>query len=107
MRIGDLKKRIMLQSPSVAADGMGGQSVTWTNVKEVWGAIWPTSASEVMSAQSAVLSVSHRIRIRYRSDITAAWRIYYTDGGKHYNIVSIIDPNMRHWILDLMCLETT
>ena len=68
VRIGDLKKRIMLQSPSVAADGMGGQSVTWTDVKEVWAAIWPTSASEVMSAQSAVLSVSHRIRIRYRID---------------------------------------
>lgn len=107
MRIGDLKKRIMLQSVTEAADGMGGMTQTWADVAEVWGAIWPTSASEVMSAQSAVLSVSHRIRIRYRSDITSAWRVYYTDGGKYYNIVSIIDPNMRHWVLDLMCLETT
>jgi SPP1 family predicted phage head-tail adaptor len=52
------------------------------------------------------MSVSHRIRIRYRSDITSAWRIYYADAGKYYNIVGIIDPNMRHWVLDLMCLET-
>lgn len=107
MRIGDLNKRIALQSPTVAVDAMGGQTVSWTNEQEVWAAIWPVSAREVMASQSNVMSVSHRIRIRYRSDITSAWRIYYTDAGKYYNIVSIIDPNMRHWVLDLMCLETT
>lgn len=107
MRIGDLKKRIVLQSVTETPDAMGGMSQVWADVAEVWGAIWPTSAREIMASQSNVLSVSHRIRIRYRSDITSAWRIYYTAAGTYYNIVSIIDPNMRHWVLDLMCLETT
>ena len=106
MRIGDLKKRIVLQSVTETPDAMGGMTQVWADVAEVWAAIWPASAREYMAAQSNVMSVSHRIRIRYRSDITSAWRIYYTAAGKYYNIVSIIDPNMRHWVLDLMCLET-
>jgi SPP1 family predicted phage head-tail adaptor len=105
VRIGDLKKRITLQSVSETPDAMGGMTQTWSDVAEVWAAIWPASAREYMAAQSNVMSVSHRIRIRYRSDITSAWRIYYSDAGKYYNIVGIIDPNMRHWVLDLMCLE--
>ena len=104
MRIGDLKKRIELQSPSNAADGMGGFTVTWTSVAHIWAAVWPVSASEQIAAGGNPMTISHRIRIRYRSDITNAWRIVYD--STYYNIVSIIDPNMRHWALDLMCIES-
>jgi SPP1 family predicted phage head-tail adaptor len=103
VRIGDLKKRIELQSPVNTADGMGGITLSWTSEAYVWAAVWPVSANETIAAGGNPMTISHRIRIRYRSDITNAWRIVYA--GTYYNIVSIIDPNMRHWALDLLCIE--
>jgi SPP1 family predicted phage head-tail adaptor len=49
------------------------------------------------------MTITHRIRIRYRAVLKAGWRISYA--GRYFNVVSIIDPNMAHRWLDLMCKE--
>lgn len=103
MRIGDLNKQVILQHPTKAADTMSGLTVTWTTAATIWAAIWPVSASESIQAGGQAMTVTHRIRIRYRSVIRAGWRISF--GNKYYNIVSIIDQNMRHKVLDLLCKE--
>lgn len=103
MRIGDLDKRVVLQCSTRIPDGMGGFTVTWVDAASVWAAVWPVSASETIEANQATMTITHRIRIRYRSMIKASWRISYA--GRYFNVVSIIDPNTAHRWLDLMCKE--
>jgi len=101
--IGDIRHRVTLQAPAKAPDGMGGFTVTWTDAATVWAAIWPVSASETIQAAQTGMTITHRIRIRYRAVLKASWRISW--GGRYFNIVSVIDPNMAHRWLDIMCRE--
>ena len=103
MRIGDLDKRIVLQYSTRVPDGMGGFAVTWVDAATVWAAIWPVSASETIQAAQATMTITHRIRIRYRAVLRAGWRISYA--GRYFNVVSIIDPDTAHRWLDLMVKE--
>ena len=103
MRIGDLKHRIILQYKTRVSDGMGSFTETWNDGDTIYAAIWPTSAKELVAADSVSMVVSHRIRIRYRKDIRASWRIKYKNA--FYNIVSIVNPNMENKILDIMAKE--
>ena len=99
----ELNKRIVLQHSTRVPDGMGGFTVAWTAAATVWAAVWPVSASETIQAAQATMTVTHRIRIRYRSVLKASWRISYA--GRYFNIVSIIDPNTDHRWLDVLCKE--
>ena len=103
MGIGDLKKRVTLQYQTKVADGMGGFTVSWVDAATVWSAIWPVSATETIQADKTTMIITHRIRIRYRSGIRASWRVSW--GGKYFNIVSIINPNMSNRWLDVMVKE--
>lgn len=103
MLIGDLKHRVALQYQTKVADNMGGFTTTWVDAASVSAAIWPVSASETIQAAQATMTITHRIRIRYRAVLKAGWRISYA--GRFFNIVSIIDPNMAHRWLDVMCKE--
>lgn len=103
MRIGDLRQRISLQSKTSASDGMGGDVDTWADVADVFAAIWPTSAAETVAANATSLVVTHRVRIRYRSDVRGSWRIKF--GTRYFAIVSLINPNESGRLLDLMCKE--
>ena len=87
------------------ADGMGGFTIVAKNEVTVWGAIWPISANEQIQATQQVMTISHRIRIRYVDDIKASWRIKF--GTKYYNIVSIINPNLSNKYLDILAKEAT
>lgn len=99
----DLNKTITLQYKTKVSDGMGGFTVTWADAATIWAGIWPISANEQIQAQASTMTITHRIRIRYRNTIKAGWRIKFAD--RYFNIVSIVDTNMAHRWLDVMCKE--
>ncbi len=103
MLIGDLNKRITLQYSTRIGDGMGGFTLSWVDAATVWAALWPISAKEQVQSQGVTMTITGRIRIRYRSVLRPDWRIKY--GNKFYNIVSIINPNMKNEYLDIMVKE--
>jgi SPP1 family predicted phage head-tail adaptor len=103
MQLGALDKRVTLQYETSAPDGMGGFTTTWADSGTTWAAIWPVSASEQISASSQTLTITHRVRIRYRAVVRASWRVLYN--GRYFAITSIVDPNMKHEWLDLLCKE--
>lgn len=103
MRSGDLNKRVTLQYKTKAPDGMGGFVDSYVDAATVWAAIWPVSASEQVQAAQQVMTISHRIRIRWRSMLKASWRIKF--GTRYFAIVSIINPSERNQMLDLMSKE--
>ena len=104
MRAGSLNKTISIEAPTKTPDGMGGTTNSWkVIVTDFPAAIWSTSATEQIKSMGETMIISHRIRIRYRSDIRANWRLKYKDS--YYNIVSIINPDMANKILDILAKE--
>jgi len=85
------------------ADGMGGLEKEWVDIAIVWASIWPISANEQIQSSASTMIASHRIRMRYRSDIKANWRLKYHNS--YYNIVSIINHNMANRMLELLVKE--
>jgi len=105
MRIVDLNKRITLQYQTKIPDGMGGWTVTWVDGATIFAGIWPVSANETIAANAVSMTISHRIRIRYRSTLKPSWRVKF--GNRYFAIVSIINPNERNAMIDLMCKEAS
>ena len=104
MNIGSLNKRINLECETRVSDGMGGTITSFKEISaDVPAAIWPTSASERVQQMGTTMTITHRIRIRYRSDIRVNWRLKFKN--RYFDIVSIINPNMENRILDIMAKE--
>ena len=82
---------------------MGGFINSWTDADNIWAAIWPISANERVKSDKVTMNITHRIRIRYRSVFRPSWRIKF--GYRYFSINSIINPNEKNEILDLMCME--
>ena len=108
MRSGLLRHIVAIQEQTEVADGMGGASLTWAAVSgmaSVPAAIWPLKATERLDAMKLEMKVTHRIRIRHRSGITAKMRIYWSNKVRTFNIISIINPDERNIMLDMICTE--
>jgi len=103
LNIGSLNKQIIIQYPTKSVDVMGTPTDAWNDGDTIYAAIWPFSAAEQIQSMASTLLVSHRIRIRYRSDIKANWRLKYRNS--YFNIISIIDKDMKHKMLEILTQE--
>ena len=103
MRSGRLKKRLILQSPTITRDSYGDAIPGWSTNTTVWGSLLPLSGNEYFSQQAVQAEAQVRVIIRYNSSITTAWRISH--GGKYYAIVDIANENKRDRMLTIMCRE--
>jgi SPP1 family predicted phage head-tail adaptor len=103
MRGGDLRHKIYFQDKSASSDGMGGSTWTWSDSFAAWAGIWPVSANEVIKNEALEHQITHRIRVRYESRIEPKLRIRF--GSRYFEIVSIINPNERGIVLDIMATE--
>lgn len=104
MRIGDLKKVIDIQAPTRISDGAFGFTETFTTLlSNVYAAIWPVSANETIEGQKNSLFITHKIRIRYLTNIRSGYRIKYNQ--RYFNIESIVNVGENNRFLDLLCKE--
>jgi len=106
LRAGNLRHRIAIQTETSTPDGLGGFTLSWSDIpgmSAVPAAIWPLSAKESLDAMKLELTVTHKIRIRYRSGITAKNRIKF--GTRIFNIISLINSDERNKMLDLLAIE--
>ena len=104
MRIGDLRHRMDWQSPRRVSDGAGGWTTTYETLVRTWVAIWPIRANELVASGQRSLEVTHKIRMRYRPEITTDWRGKF--GSRYFSIVSAINPNEANRTIDLLCKES-
>jgi len=93
MRAGRLRHRVKIQQPTTAQDPNTGEQVPgWSDVATVWASVDPFSVREFVDAGAEQSSVSSRVLMRYRSDVTAAMRLSWR--GKVYNIHGVLpDPD--------------
>jgi SPP1 family predicted phage head-tail adaptor len=75
MRSGDLHDRIALQSITSETRGTRGESTpTWTTYATAYADIKPLSARQLEVARAYADTVSHSMRIRYRSGVSPTHR---------------------------------
>lgn len=106
---GSMNERITLEYIARTSDGMGGFNETWTEDSTVWCEIKDTAAREMIQAMATTMVVSHRIRIRYKSDVTNAWRVKYMLEGtaKYFAIVGIQNQRRGNEFMWLLCKEAS
>lgn len=106
MRAGELRHVISIQEPTETADGAGGVTTTWsTKYSRVRAAIWPLRGDERVEAMKLEHELTHRVRIRYQSGITAKMRIYWADRSRYLRITDIFSPDERNISLEIMATE--
>lgn len=103
MEIGKLRHRITFQEHLKTPDGYKGHTTEWTNFVMVWASIEPLTGREFFAAHQIKAEVTHRVKIRYRDDITVKMRIQF--GVRVFDIESILDIKERHEVLEILCRE--
>lgn len=84
---------------------MGQDKGGWQDYKRAWATVKPYKSSESAFMSKLKPSVTHRVYVRYREDITADMRIVY---GKHIFEIAgpPLDIDERHELLEIQCEET-
>ncbi len=109
MRAGLLRHRLTIEEPIDSTGGgvSASRKQVFEDSRTVWGAVWPLRGNELLTAQQLGSEITSRIRIRYTAGITPRHRLRLGDTTTYYDIVSIINPEMRNIYLDLMVREQT
>lgn len=106
MRAGKLRHQGTIQFPAAGSpefSASGEPIVVWADLATVWMSIEPLSGRELFAAQEHHSDTRVRIRLRYRDDVNAQMRVLHE--FKYYEIFSVIDPELRHREVVLMCSE--
>ena len=99
MNPGDLRHRITLQNPPA----YGEAEDNYTDAATVWANINPISGKELFAAEQFSSEITHRVRIRYRNDVTPFMRVKY--GTRTFEVMYVINEYERDRIIQLMCKE--
>lgn len=102
-RIGKLRHRLTLESPSRTDDGGGGADITWDSVAEIWGALETSTGAETIAAGRLSGTAAPVITIRYRDDVTPSLR--FALGARRLQIRAVLDPDGRKRFLRCLCEE--
>jgi SPP1 family predicted phage head-tail adaptor len=104
MDFGRLNRRIVIQSKSGAVDSVGQPIENWATFATVWAYIRYQSGLknlEGISSGAEQSTAYASVRIRYRSNVTAAMRI--VDGDTTYQIKSVLPNVGAKDYTDLVC----
>ena len=75
--VGELDRRITLQKPTGGPDAYGQPGTTFVNVAVVWASYKPVTLREYVASRQAEAAIDATFRIRWRTDVSATWRILY------------------------------
>lgn len=101
MRAARLRSRVTVQQRGTGSDAWGKPSDTWTDVCTIWADARHVSGQEAAKAGSEVSRARASVRIRWRTDITAAMRILLA--GVPYDIQAVLPDLRRREFVDLVC----
>ena len=104
MRIGQLRHRVTIQSPTSTPDSAGQELITYTGGVSVAAEVVDLSGEEFIAARQLNAEVTTRVTIRYRTGIGPSMRVLH--GTRELPLVSPpIDPDGRRRWYHLMCKE--
>lgn len=103
MNIGELNKRLVIQTLTTTQDSSGSQTESYADTETVWGAIWPDSGKEYIAQSQITGELTGTIRIRYRTGMTIKRRFKF--GSRIFDIQNIINPGENNKWLDCRYIE--
>lgn len=92
-RPGELDQYIKVQEQQEAADGYGGNALTWVDKGEIFAHVRPLSGREVTEFERVNAEARYLFVVRYPADITESDRIIWED--EEYNIRVLKKPKGR------------
>jgi len=98
MRAGQLRYRVTLQEPSTtAASGFSDVATVSAELR------FEPAPSDPMQAGGPAAIAEHQVRMRFRSDVRADWRL--SVDGRTFQITGYGDTDGRRRELKLVCVE--
>lgn len=106
--VGEMNRRVKLQQRSSSTDTFGQQSTTWSDLATVWARIEPVSSREYYGAQAVQVEITHRITLRYRSELAdpraaAALRVLW--GSRIFNLRGPLNVDLRSRFVEIDASE--
>lgn len=101
LNAGTLRETITVQRLAPQPDGMGGQTTVFVDLFTTRAQVKPLSGREALFAMQLQATITHRIYIRHKADLTPADRIVLR--GQPLQIRSILNMEMRNQWLELSC----
>lgn len=96
-----LNRRVTIKELAEGQDDIGQPIQTWNDVASVWASILHPNGAESIKADADVSIVKASIRIRRRTDVTPAMRVYH--GSTSYEIKAVLPDEQNRDRLDLSC----
>lgn len=103
MRAGELRQRVTLEERTQVVASQGSLTSTWQGAETVWAAVEPVGGDEGERGKHADATVTHRVRIRYRPDVSPKMRLSHGDWT--LEVVAVLNLDERNRELHLMCRE--
>lgn len=108
MQAGPLRHRVTLQRLDVNAtttrDDHGGIVEQWEDVRSVWAQVEPIRAVEILRANQVDPRITHRVTMRYQEGIDSSMRVML--GERAFLLLSVIDPEERHKMIEMLAMES-
>ena len=101
MQIGQLDRRIILESPTLVANSYGEETITWSEYLTVWANIEWNGGSE--KEESDKLTATTKVVFTVRNlgnDVDETYRVLYK--SKYYYIQAINEIDGREMFLELL-----
>jgi len=108
---GRLNRRLILERPNNSAGAAGAVVEGWTTVDTVWGELRATGGREAYTSGKMSDEVTHRARIRFRTDVKNDWRVRLQDTAtsppveRKFRVVAVMNPDDGREQLHLMLKE--
>lgn len=101
--IGELNKRLVIEDLATTPDGAGGSDVSWIEFASVWAKVRPRYGSEKLFADAITSTTTHIITIRYLTGLRP--RMRFVEGGREFDILSIVNVDEADKWLSCLCRE--
>lgn len=109
---GALSERVAFLEPDEIPDGYGGTTTGYVERFQEAARLAPIFGSRltVESVTAARLAANQPYNLTVRSsertrDITAAWRVKNVRTDKEYNIKTVVNPDERNAMLEMLVVE--
>ncbi len=100
---GRLRHRLRLEASNEVSDEIGGFSINWQLISNVWASIEPTSSFQISNIGNLQSIATHTISIRWRADCHPEMR--FVKNSREFIIITVTDPDETRRYLRCKCEE--
>lgn len=107
VRASRLRKRVRLKMPVTTTTASGEHALSWTDAPRPvqFAEVIPMTAREQREARQVGEHTTHRVRLRYRADLTSRWRLELAYGGRVLEVDGVRNLGEMDTQLELTCVE--